>query len=129
VTTVQLKENVRARDGFRCTECGMTREQHFARYGKDLEVHRLTPGSPYTEAECVTLCKHCHGPKSRSPRGTYPSGRRFVTIAGGHAGCLRRLARKSRRTLTAEAMIALEQYFEANGVHLPPPPGRPAEED
>lgn len=64
-----IKEDVRTRDNFRCTECGMMQEEHIALYGKRLEVHRKVPGSPYTLEGCVTLCRTCHYPKPRRRHG------------------------------------------------------------
>jgi hypothetical protein len=72
VTPLEVKAAVRERDGYCCTECGMTHAQHRARYRKTLDVHRLTPGGEYTLAGCVTLCRKCHGSKPRSPRGSSP---------------------------------------------------------
>ena len=63
-----VKAAVRARDGNKCTDCGMTAEDHRKTYGKGLDVHRVVPGSQYTVAGCVTLCRRCHGPKPKLPR-------------------------------------------------------------
>lgn len=69
MTESQIKALVRKRDGFKCVQCGMTSEESRAVYGKDLDVHRVTPGSPYAVDEsCVTICVRCHGPKPKSPR-------------------------------------------------------------
>jgi hypothetical protein len=70
VTDLQIKAAVRARDGHRCTECGMTAAEHRQRYGRTLDVHRLEPGKPYTIDGCLTLCRKCHGPKPRSRYGS-----------------------------------------------------------
>ncbi len=75
-SVAELKATVRERDGNRCTECGMTAAQHLERYGRDLDVHRLIPGSPYTTEGCVTLCRRCHGSKPKRPRGSLP----WVTV-------------------------------------------------
>lgn len=70
MNVLQTKAAVRARDGFRCTGCGMTNDEHKARYkGKSLHVHRSSPGSEYTVDGCVSLCYVCHGPKPRSKVG------------------------------------------------------------
>lgn len=68
MTPLEIKTLVRHRDGMKCTQCGMTNDEHFLQYGCRLEVHRLSPGSPYTVDGCVTLCKPCHGPQPRSAR-------------------------------------------------------------
>lgn len=69
MTEQEIKAAVRARDGHCCTQCGMTRAQHFARYERDLEVHRLDPGSPYTLEGCILVCRACHGPLPKLRRG------------------------------------------------------------
>jgi hypothetical protein len=69
---LQIKAAVRARDGFKCLECGMTQADHLATYGQDLDVHRVVPGSAYSTdpGVCQTLCRRCHGPKPRRPHGS-----------------------------------------------------------
>jgi 5-methylcytosine-specific restriction endonuclease McrA len=72
VDSAIVKEKVRQRDGYRCTRCGMTNEEHQRLYrnqhgGKSLEVHRLVPGSKYTLEGCVTLCYACHQAFPKSP--------------------------------------------------------------
>jgi hypothetical protein len=63
-----VKAAVRLRDGMRCIDCDMTNEQHVERYGCQLHVHRLTPGSPYSLEGCVTACVLCHKKRHRKPR-------------------------------------------------------------
>jgi 5-methylcytosine-specific restriction endonuclease McrA len=67
MTNLEIKAAVRARDGFRCTECGVTSLKYLAITGRSLDVHRIIPGSEYTVDGCVTLCRQCHGPKPRRP--------------------------------------------------------------
>jgi hypothetical protein len=67
MTEAETKKAVRDRDGYCCTKCGMTRAEHFAKYEKDLEVHRVVPGSEYSLEGCVTVCVACHGPMPRRP--------------------------------------------------------------
>jgi len=57
---VTIKKKVRERDGHCCTECGMTAGEHRDKFGRNLHVHRITPGSEYTVDGCVTLCQECH---------------------------------------------------------------------
>lgn len=73
ISVRELKELVRARDGYRCFLCGLTQKEHVAAYDFALHVHRLHPGRRYTLAGCVTLCQPCHNtqPKSR-PRAPRP---------------------------------------------------------
>jgi hypothetical protein len=70
----EIKEAVRERDGFRCTQCGMSNGRHILETGKKLEVHRLSPGTPYTFSGCVTLCRGCHASKPKSAPGSLPWG-------------------------------------------------------
>lgn len=70
VHPVEIKALVRARDDYRCTDCGMSAEEHVRLYRRNLDVHRLVPNSKYTVEGCVTLCKPCHKTKPKSPRGT-----------------------------------------------------------
>jgi hypothetical protein len=59
----------------------MTNQEHKTLTGRSLEVHRLVPGSVYAKDTCVTLCRACHGPQPRSPRGSYPDGTATVSIS------------------------------------------------
>lgn len=63
-----MKAKVRERDGFKCVKCGMSNDEHIKWCGRQLDVHRKTPGSFYTLEGCETLCKKCH------PRGLRPGG-------------------------------------------------------
>lgn len=68
MTVAEIKKSVRARDGFRCTKCGMTNDAHREKFkGRQLDVHRVVPGSVYAVAGCVALCRHCHSTKPKSP--------------------------------------------------------------
>jgi hypothetical protein len=121
---VETKALVRHRDGYRCTDCGMTASEHFLRTGRNLDVHRLVPGSPYTIAGCVTLCRRCHRLKPKLPRLTGSESRGFVglTLNAELVRLFRSLAAKNRRTLTAELSIAMEQHLKENGIVPPSPP-------
>lgn len=68
-----VKEAVRSRDGYCCTECGMSQTDHFKIYGKKLDVHRVVPSVEYTVGACVTVCRKCHGPKPRGKRHGHPT--------------------------------------------------------
>lgn len=61
MSTSDIKAAVRQRDGYVCTKCGMTDAEHQSVYQQTLQVHRLTPGGPYTLDGCVTVCQGCHG--------------------------------------------------------------------
>jgi hypothetical protein len=66
LTDLEIKEKVRERDGRKCRDCGTTSEEHIEQHGRDLDVHRLIPGSPYGEGWCVALCRACHGKKPKN---------------------------------------------------------------
>jgi hypothetical protein len=76
---LKLKAQVRERDGLRCARCGMTNDQSRERYRRQLDVHRVQPGSVYSAEGCVTLCQGCHGPEPRRQPGepdlAYPTPR------------------------------------------------------
>jgi hypothetical protein len=59
VTELEIKQSIRARDGFRCISCGMANEEHVRRHHRALEVHRLSPDGVYDIDECVTVCTSC----------------------------------------------------------------------
>jgi hypothetical protein len=63
-----IKRQVRERAGNRCSECGMTAEEHKRRFGKNLDVHRTTSWGPfslgpYDVKKAVALCDTCHRAK------------------------------------------------------------------
>jgi len=61
------KQKVRARDGFRCVDCGVSQKTHKERYSERLHVHHLTKAREVDDADVrnstdnlVTLCNGCH---------------------------------------------------------------------
>lgn len=94
-----VKAAVRARDGFRCTRCGLTNEAHRARCGKQLQVHRLKPRSAYTLEGCVTLCSTCHGPQPKGDGGEpdYGHGGKITLNLDLPEGFLVRIERQAKR--------------------------------
>lgn len=66
MTELEVKSAVRARDGYRCMDCGLSEDDHVEQTGRALDVHRLIPGSIYRPDICVTLCRSCHGKKPRT---------------------------------------------------------------
>lgn len=73
----RIKQTVRARDGYCCTNCGTTQVDHLREHGTILHVHRTVPGEPYRVESCVTLCRFCH---NHLPR-TSPFKGHVVTTA------------------------------------------------
>lgn len=61
----------------------------------------------------------------KKPKPVYPHKEKplFLRLPPAYHQALEQLAKKNRRTLTAEAMIALEEHFSKNGA-WPPPPGK-----
>jgi hypothetical protein len=62
-----IRQNVISRDGGKCSECGLTREEHMQRFEQDLHVHHIEPIRDirdYTEANkmenLTTVCSECH---------------------------------------------------------------------
>ena len=66
MTDSEVKDAVHHRDGARCQDCGITRNEHYRRFRRALEIHRLIPGSEYSLKGCVTLCKRCHARKPKT---------------------------------------------------------------
>lgn len=55
----RLKEDVRARAGYKCQICGISQ----AEYGRALDVHRIIPdgsGGEYAVSNARALCRRCH---------------------------------------------------------------------
>lgn len=82
--TFGVKNAVRARDGHKCVECGITNKKHLRIRGRSLHVHRQIPGSPYTVEGCITLCHWCHcrrhGSKRRGRWKPVPSNRLMAKV-------------------------------------------------
>jgi 5-methylcytosine-specific restriction endonuclease McrA len=116
-----VKAVVRHRDGYRCTECGLTALEHIERYGRTLDVHRIVPGSAYTISGCQTLCVDCHLTKPRSPNRS-AAGPRRLTVPDHLVPQLRDCARVQLRSLTSVVNVALREYFASIGRWPPPPP-------
>lgn len=117
ITVAEIKATVRRRDGMACTDCGRTNEKHIEQTGKQLEVHRLTPGSRYTVEGCVTLCFWCHKKKpSRQPGEPDMEGTKVVlTMSPWLYRLLADAAREGCRPIPWHAIRMLEQAFIAEG--------------
>jgi hypothetical protein len=127
LSKVEVKALARHRDGYRCTSCGMSAVEHVRRYGKNLDVHRIVPGSKYSLSGCVTLCRKCHGPQPRRERG-----HRINSGDGEPVKLLMKLSRhvadwlgayveatRPRPTKRAVVEDALENYFRQKGFPHP----------
>jgi len=62
-----IAEQARNRDKYCCKHCGMTSEEHFAKWSRVLEVHHIIPFYEFTDhtkanslRNLITLCKRCH---------------------------------------------------------------------
>lgn len=59
-----LREIAILRDGEKCVECGMTRKEHIAKWGKDLHVNHKDHTKVNSLENLETLCIRCHAKKS-----------------------------------------------------------------
>jgi hypothetical protein len=94
MSKAKVKQEVRKRDGDKCSECEMSGAEHKRRFGRDLDLHRIRPGSEYFTSACVLLCRPCHYSKPKSPHYSRPHQRvrlsrqahRTLRIIGAFAG-------------------------------------------
>jgi hypothetical protein len=110
---LSLKEAVRSRDGHRCTECGTTAAQHIRQYGKTLDVHRVEPGSDYTLAGYVTLCRTCHNTGPLGP--PVPGNAADLTHLRADAAWINRVNAEAERlglSLSAYIRLAVNERME-----------------
>lgn len=61
------RQDVRERDGDKCTICGMGKQNHYERYGENLHVHHIVKARNFDDPErrnamdnLVTMCNSCH---------------------------------------------------------------------
>jgi len=61
------KQKIRARDGFRCVDCGLSQKNHKEKHDERLHVHHLTKAREIDDADIrnspenlITLCRDCH---------------------------------------------------------------------
>jgi len=122
MNVLQIKAAVRERDGYKCTECGMTNFEHVLLVGRSLEVHRLAPGSVYSIEGCVTLCQPCHSSKPKSePFSRYsPKKNAFwfpVSIDARLKNLVDEYAAQNDPQFTVRAVVesALKAFFRSKG--------------
>lgn len=126
-STYETKANIRDRDGYVCTKCGMTNEQHQDAYGCQLDVHRLVPGSLYSVEGCITVCKSCHGKLPRRKSGeadlAMPPSRanlKYLAVPRAYYEALEEIAQESSTpdmefSVAWAGRIALRRFLEQEG--------------
>lgn len=130
MNVLQIKAAVRERDGLRCVKCGMTNFEHILTTGRQLDVHRVDPGSEYAVEGCITVCRACHGSEPKLPRGE--GQRRIAEVTGWFpikvtlrpriAAQLEKLVVQNGTTADYEIIRAIEEYLERHNL-WPPPSG------
>lgn len=121
MTAESVKRLVRERDGNCCKECGLHNAVHLMRYGRQLEVHRVVPGSLYTLDGCVTLCEECHlGKPKRAPgqKDEEKGGFFMVRLPGRFREPLKALAAKLGWSVPMVVQAALRHYFISEGLDV-----------
>ena len=113
-----VKALVRYRDGYRCTECGLTARKHHKRTKRTLDVHRLVPGSRYTVRGCVTLCRDCHSVAHGHGNGRPP--RESVHLPEELQEALIRHSELNGMTKSEIWRVALQEFLERRGFWPPP---------
>lgn len=114
MTERAIKTAVRNRDGFKCSKCGISNGEHVSKTGRQLEVHRLTPGSAYSIEGCKTLCRWCHGPEPRLPKGMGPKlpNGRIRMICGCTTQFTKAIAIRAARTGASKSDVIMEALQE-----------------
>lgn len=120
--SASVKARVRERDEFKCCDCGMSSKAHIAKYSKQLEVHRLNPGSRYTVNGCIALCVKCHRIRDAKIRGKKPKG---WSVFAPVNSLLRRSFENYQESLEYNPPLArvveraLREFFTREGVYPP----------
>ena len=72
-----IREKVLSRDGYKCVMCGMTREEHYKVFNRDLSIDHIDHQGRYSDIQnnemdnLQTLCLRCHGAKDAIQHGRY----------------------------------------------------------
>lgn len=108
-----VKKTVRLRDGHRCVKCRMTSTEHIEWCGRELDVHRVNPGSLYKEELCITVCKKCHGKEARRAKGVVDLARpgKFVELPRDVAEELKAMAERYGTNFTHELVDAARRHI------------------
>lgn len=68
----EKREKAIMRDDFKCLKCGITREEHYEKFGRDIQVHHVVPHRKFVEEDYLersnahnldnleTYCAVCH---------------------------------------------------------------------
>jgi 5-methylcytosine-specific restriction endonuclease McrA len=113
MTPLEVKAVVRYRDGYRCTRCGMTNEDHIRDHGRSLDVHRIVPGSAYTLEGCETVCRACHSKMPRRDWGTVERTHRHFRFSGEFARLIREYAKKKEESINSVFGQALTEFLRS----------------
>lgn len=124
---VKIKRAVRQRDGFRCTSCGITNAAYIAKCGRNLDVHRVVPGSRYSiePGVCITTCRACHSRLPKRKKGEIDQVNKpllFMRISEKVHQALQAFIATQRvpPERTTVGIQALTEFLEREG-HWPPP--------
>lgn len=64
----ELRDSIIIRDGDKCIECGISREEHRNKYNFDLNVHHIDYNKENIDrTNLLTLCLSCHGKTQKRP--------------------------------------------------------------
>jgi 5-methylcytosine-specific restriction endonuclease McrA len=113
-----IRDAIRERDGFRCTQCGLSQEEHIVRHGRKLDIHRKTPGTYAIEDRCVSLCIPCH---SRIPNRK-KMGHRTVSLPVAFEAPLKELARRLGVAVPYVIRDAIRERLQTHDCWPWPPP-------
>lgn len=121
MSKLAVKAAVRERDGNACVECGMGYVAHVFQFGRDLEVHRITPGSVYTVDGCVTLCMRCHDGKPVRKPGESDQENPYMSVSVPlrYQPVLKELAERLGVSVTEIVRRAVDRELRANGIEPP----------
>ncbi len=127
MTASEVRAELRACGGDKCSACGMTNDAHLARYGSGLQTHRKVPGSAYTVEGCELLCRPCHGKKPKGDCRTVPGRGTNINVwmSGDVVDAFRETCRHDRRQIKAQLEIIITEYLTNRGL-LPRPAGAPS---